>query len=209
MSFWLWDEQTGLDYLSSLPFVDSSKLGVSDRGHVLPGGSPCDGFPTRTLRLANLPRTHACQVAGCSGGGTQSSYLGAMDDRIAAASIACYTSTFKVWHLAAGALSALNDAQRTLSVPLFVLSRPLPHSLCPPPPLCLAARWTACMPRAEAPMASSTGRAVLAWAWTSPTSLRFVRQSRHRQAPTAELAAATPCNLCPRWLRVSNSLSFL
>lgn len=28
MSFWLWDEQVALDYLASLPYVDSSKLGV-------------------------------------------------------------------------------------------------------------------------------------------------------------------------------------
>ena len=33
---------------------------------------------------------------GCSGGGTQASYLGAADPRIKAASIACYMSTMKV-----------------------------------------------------------------------------------------------------------------
>ena len=34
-------------------------------------------------------------VTGCSGGGTQSSYLGSVDKRIKAASIACYMSTFE------------------------------------------------------------------------------------------------------------------
>jgi cephalosporin-C deacetylase-like acetyl esterase len=28
MSFWLWDEQVALDYLASLPMVDSTRLGV-------------------------------------------------------------------------------------------------------------------------------------------------------------------------------------
>ena len=35
-------------------------------------------------------------VAGCSGGGVQSAYLGAIDERLVAASIACYTSTLTV-----------------------------------------------------------------------------------------------------------------
>ena len=35
-------------------------------------------------------------MAGCSGGGVQAAYLGALDDRIGAASIACYTSTLAV-----------------------------------------------------------------------------------------------------------------
>ena len=35
-------------------------------------------------------------VAGCSGGGVQAAYLGALDPRIGAASIACYTSTLAV-----------------------------------------------------------------------------------------------------------------
>eukprot|EP01052_Picozoa_sp_SAG31_P025630 SAG31_NODE_2257_length_6072_cov_3.006864_3_plen_590_part_00 len=35
-------------------------------------------------------------VAGCSGGGVQSAYIGAIDERLTAASIACYTSTLTV-----------------------------------------------------------------------------------------------------------------
>ena len=35
-------------------------------------------------------------VAGCSGGGVQSAYLGSIDERLIAASIACYTSTLTV-----------------------------------------------------------------------------------------------------------------
>ena len=43
--------------------------------------------------LESLPHVdeHNLGVVGCSGGGTQSSYLGAMDPRIKAASMACYT----------------------------------------------------------------------------------------------------------------------
>ena len=35
-------------------------------------------------------------VAGCSGGGVQAAYISAMDDRVSAASIACYESTLTV-----------------------------------------------------------------------------------------------------------------
>ena len=35
-------------------------------------------------------------VCGCSGGGTQTAYLGSVDPRIKAVSIACYMSTFEV-----------------------------------------------------------------------------------------------------------------
>ena len=35
-------------------------------------------------------------VAGCSGGGVQTAYIGALDERLAAVSIACYTSTLTV-----------------------------------------------------------------------------------------------------------------
>ena len=47
--------------------------------------------------LSSLPYVDAenLGVCGCSGGGTQSSYLGAVDARIKAASIACYMSTFE------------------------------------------------------------------------------------------------------------------
>ena len=38
-------------------------------------------------------------MVGCSGGGTQSSYLGAMDSRIKAASMACYISTKEIDYL--------------------------------------------------------------------------------------------------------------
>ena len=41
-------------------------------------------------------------VAGCSGGGVQTAYLGAMDDRIVAASIACYSSTIRVDYAPSG-----------------------------------------------------------------------------------------------------------
>lgn len=48
--------------------------------------------------LASLPFVDEANlgVTGCSGGGTQSAYLGAADPRIKAASIACYMSTMKV-----------------------------------------------------------------------------------------------------------------
>jgi dienelactone hydrolase len=53
----------------------------------------------------------ALGVVGCSGGGTQSSYLAAMDPRVKAASIACYTSTFEIDRLwAAGGKS---DGEQT------------------------------------------------------------------------------------------------
>ena len=44
------------------------------------------------------PRVDASRlgVAGCSGGGCQTAYHGAMDERMVAASIACYTSTLAV-----------------------------------------------------------------------------------------------------------------
>ena len=41
-------------------------------------------------------------VAGCSGGGVQTAYLGAVDDRIVAASIACYSSTIRVDYAPSG-----------------------------------------------------------------------------------------------------------
>lgn len=44
-------------------------------------------------------------VVGCSGGGTQSSYLAAMDPRVKAASVACYISTFEIdrlWNAGGG-----------------------------------------------------------------------------------------------------------
>eukprot|EP00039_Didymoeca_costata_P002094 m.57479 g.57479 ORF g.57479 m.57479 type:complete len:914 (+) comp11111_c0_seq1:86-2827(+) len=50
-------------------------------------------------------------VVGCSGGGTQSSYLAAMDPRIKAVSMACYMSTFEIDRLwAAGGAS---DGEQT------------------------------------------------------------------------------------------------
>ena len=61
-STWVWDMTILLDYLESLPEIDSKRLGV----------------------------------AGCSGGGVQSAYLGSIDERLVAASIACYTSTLAV-----------------------------------------------------------------------------------------------------------------
>ena len=47
--------------------------------------------------LASLPYVDAQNLGacGCSGGGTQASYLGSMDPRIKAVSIACYMSTFE------------------------------------------------------------------------------------------------------------------
>jgi dipeptidyl aminopeptidase/acylaminoacyl peptidase len=49
------------------------------------------------LVLASLPYVDADNlgVCGCSGGGTQSSYLASVDKRIKAASIACYMSTIE------------------------------------------------------------------------------------------------------------------
>eukprot|EP00041_Stephanoeca_diplocostata_P034184 m.1149850 g.1149850 ORF g.1149850 m.1149850 type:complete len:945 (-) comp24476_c0_seq75:328-3162(-) len=48
--------------------------------------------------LESLPfvNADALGVVGCSGGGTQSSYLAAMDPRVKAASMACYMSTFEI-----------------------------------------------------------------------------------------------------------------
>ena len=48
--------------------------------------------------LASLPNVDSKRlgVVGCSGGGTQSSYLAAMDPRVSAVSMACYMSTFEV-----------------------------------------------------------------------------------------------------------------
>jgi hypothetical protein len=63
--------------------------------------------------LAGLPYVDEAQlgVVGCSGGGTQSSYLGAMDPRVKAASMACYMSTFEIDRLwAAGGAS---DGEQT------------------------------------------------------------------------------------------------
>lgn len=48
--------------------------------------------------LESLPSVDPANlgVVGCSGGGTQASYLGAMDPRVKAASIACYLSTKEI-----------------------------------------------------------------------------------------------------------------
>jgi dienelactone hydrolase len=48
------------------------------------------------LASLDIVDPHRLGVAGCSGGGVQSAYIGASDERIVAASIACYTSTLKV-----------------------------------------------------------------------------------------------------------------
>lgn len=57
--------------------------------------------------LESLPQvdSHNLGVVGCSGGGTQSSYLGAMDARVKAASMACYISTKEIdmlWNAGGG-----------------------------------------------------------------------------------------------------------
>lgn len=64
--------------------------------------------------LASLPYVNASRmgVAGCSGGGTQASYLAAMDHRIAAASIACYISTFRVGELIWGRVGGRREKGR-------------------------------------------------------------------------------------------------
>ena len=61
--------------------------------------APCQAL----LLTAQRQRRRGCQVdpsrmgvAGCSGGGVQAAYIAALDPRIHAASIACYTSTFAV-----------------------------------------------------------------------------------------------------------------
>lgn len=91
-SIWVWDSIRAVDYLTTVPEVDPTRIGVT----------------------------------GCSGGGTQSSYLAAVDDRIGPASIACYMSTFdtdmryegsqdgeQIW---AGGMSQLLDKPDLLEV---------------------------------------------------------------------------------------------
>ena len=60
----------------------------------------CSGIVALNLPdvLSSLPYVDEDNlgVTGCSRGGTQASYLGAVDPRIKAASIACYMSTMKV-----------------------------------------------------------------------------------------------------------------
>lgn len=48
------------------------------------------------LESLNYVDANLLGAVGCSGGGTQTAYVGAMDDRVKAASMACYMSTFAI-----------------------------------------------------------------------------------------------------------------
>jgi cephalosporin-C deacetylase-like acetyl esterase len=78
----LWDAIRGIDYLSSLPGVDSKRIGAF----------------------------------GCSGGGTITAMLGAIDKRVAAVGVACYITTFDALLPTLGP----QDAEQT--IPRFISS---------------------------------------------------------------------------------------
>ena len=78
-------EHEYLQRASSLIGVNAASLWLADMTVLLDFLASLDSLDSTRLG-----------VAGCSGGGVQSAYLGAMDDRLASASIACYTSVLKV-----------------------------------------------------------------------------------------------------------------
>ena len=80
--YMLWDAMRGIDYLSSLPQVDSKHIGAF----------------------------------GCSGGGAITALLGALDRRVAAIAVACYTTSFDTL------LPALGPQDGEQSIPHFIAS---------------------------------------------------------------------------------------
>jgi cephalosporin-C deacetylase-like acetyl esterase len=80
--YMLWDAMRGVDYLSSLPQVDSKRIGAF----------------------------------GCSGGGAITALLGALDRRVAAIAVACYTTSFDTL------LPALGPQDGEQSIPHFIAS---------------------------------------------------------------------------------------
>lgn len=78
----LWDAMRGVDYLASLPEVDSKRIGVF----------------------------------GCSGGGTITALLGALDQRVAAVGVACYITSFDAL------LPTLGPQDAEQSIPRFISS---------------------------------------------------------------------------------------
>jgi cephalosporin-C deacetylase-like acetyl esterase len=78
--YMLWDAMRGIDYLSSLPQVDSKRIGAF----------------------------------GCSGGGAITALLGAIDTRVAAIAVACYTTSFHTL------LPVLGPQDGEQSIPHFI-----------------------------------------------------------------------------------------
>lgn len=107
--------------------------------------------------LGSLPYVNASMmgVAGCSGGGTQASYIGAMDPRIQAASIACYISTFRV------CASTTEDVVFSRQIQRNKISAPWK-----PPHVC---RSIVCILPAVDLMANRLGHTAWRWAWISRT----------------------------------------
>ena len=72
------------------------------RASTLNGINAASSWVWDMMVLTDFLETHSMidskrlAVAGCSGGGVQSAYLGSIDGRLIAASIACYTSTLTV-----------------------------------------------------------------------------------------------------------------
>ena len=80
--YMLWDAMRGIDYLSSLPQVESEHIGAF----------------------------------GCSGGGAITALLGALDSRVAAIAVACYTTSFDAL------LPSLGPQDGEQSIPHFIAS---------------------------------------------------------------------------------------
>lgn len=78
----LWDAMRGVDYLSTLSFVDAKRIGAF----------------------------------GCSGGGTITALVGALDPRLAAVGTACYTTSFDTL------LSSIGPQDAEQSTPRFISS---------------------------------------------------------------------------------------
>jgi hypothetical protein len=91
----VWDMTRIIDYIVSLPFVDAGKWSSS-------GGGKFQGIG----------------AAGCSGGGTQTAYIASIDQRVYAASIACYTSSFVVDYAPMSPPSIVDNAGIESSWPL-------------------------------------------------------------------------------------------
>ncbi|WP_103932442.1 alpha/beta hydrolase family protein [Bryocella elongata] len=80
--YMLWDGMRAVDYLTSLPEVDSKRIGAF----------------------------------GCSGGGTDTALLGALDTRVAAIGVACYITSFDAL------LPSLGPQDAEQSIPNFIAS---------------------------------------------------------------------------------------